>query len=152
MTSSKIISLLLFITFIPLAFITCSDDGPVQTEENQLELDAELIGTWEQISRMKEKLVIKKKNATEGFGYSITQDKNDRCENEQKFYERKDFNWTQTQKTDDDWSAIYYAEISSLECDGAEKNPLLSFERHYNIEGDTLYLGTQDYQIYVRVE
>jgi hypothetical protein len=92
------IRLLLFITFIPLAFISCTDDGPVQTEENQVELDSELIGTWEQISRMKEKLVIKKKNSTEGFGYRITQDKNDQCENELKFYQRRDFRWTQTKK------------------------------------------------------
>ncbi len=150
----KNIFLYLFIIIIPLIFISCSDDGPVQTEEpeNQLELDSELIGTWEQVSRMKEKLVIKKKSATEGFGYSITQDKNDWCENEQKFYQRKDFKWTQTKKTDEDWSAIYYSEISSLECDGAKRNSRLSFERYYNIKGDTLYLGTEDYSTYVRVE
>lgn len=152
MQPSKNICLLLFITFIPLALISCSDDGPVQTEENQLELDSELIGTWEQISRMKTKLVIKKKSSTEGFGYSITQDKNDQCENELKFYHRRDFRWTQTKKTDEDWSAIHYADISSLKCDGTERYPLLAYEKYYNIEGDTLYFGTTDYSTYVRVE
>jgi hypothetical protein len=152
MISSQNICLLLFATIISLLFISCSDDGPVQTEENQLELDSELIGTWEQISRMKEKLVIKKKNSTEGFGYRITQDKNDQCENELKFYQRRDFRWTQTKKTDEDWSVIYYADISSLECDGAERNSLLAYEKYYNIEGDTLYFGTTDYSKYVRVE
>lgn len=152
MISVKTISLLLFITIIPLAFISCSDDGPVQTEKNQLELDTELIGTWEQISRMKTKLVIKKKSSTEGFGYSITQDKNDRCENELKFYTRRDFRWHQTKIEKDGWSTFYYDEFLNQECDGAEQHSPMSWERYYNIEGDTLYLGTTDYSTYVRVE
>jgi hypothetical protein len=56
------------------------------------------------------------------------------------------------QKTDEDWSVIYYADISSLECDGAKRRPLLAYEKYYNIEGDTLYFGTTDYSKYVRVE
>lgn len=154
MITFKNIFLFIFISIAPFVFISCTDDGPLQPKEteNQLELDSELIGTWKQISRMKEKLVIKKKSSTEGIGFSITQDKNDWCENELLFFERRDFRWTQTKKESDGWSAIYYDEFLNQECDGAERNSPLSFERYYKIEGDTLYLGTEDYSTYVRVE
>lgn len=153
MITVKNISLLFFATIISLFFITCSDDGPVQTEEDQLELDSELIGTWEGIDVIPRTFSFEQINETEGRGVRISEDYYGNCQNINADYlNRRDFKWTQTKKTDEDWSAIYYSEISSLECGGAEKRSRLAYERYYNIKGDTLYLGTQKDDIYVRVE
>lgn len=153
MTTFKKICLLLFITVTPLIFISCSDDGPVQTEENQLELDSELIGTWKGIGVVPRTFSFKQINETEGSGVKISEDYYGNCQNINADYsDRRDFKWTQTKKTSKEWSSFYYAETASLECGGAQRNSRLFYERFYKIEGDTLYLGTQDYQIYVKSE
>lgn len=153
MITTKNICLLSLITLIPITFISCSDEGPVQTEQNQLELDSELIGTWKGIGVVPRTFSFKKINETEGSGVKISEDYYGNCQNINADYlDRRDFKWTQTKKTDEDWSAFYYVETSSLECGGAEKNSRLAYERYYNIEEDTLYLGTQNDDIYVRVE
>lgn len=154
MISSKNIRLLLFIALAPLLFITC-DDGPVQSDEtkNQVELDSELIGTWKGLGSLPRTLTFSQTSKIEGSGVEITQDSNNYCENIGADYlNRVDFKWEQTKKADDGWSSFYYDELKNLDCGGARKLSRLAFERYYKIDGDTLYLGTEDYSMYVRVE
>lgn len=154
MMSYKNICLLSFF-LISGIFISCSDDGPVQTEEteNQVKIDSELIGTWQGLGPLPKTVVFGQNKQSNGSGVEITEDLNGYCENvDADYLSRIDFKWTQTKKVKEDWSAFNYEQISHLECGGAERAPRVSFERYYKIEGDTLYLGTEDYQIYVRVE
>ena len=80
MITAKNFSLLFFATIILLFFITCSDEGPVHTEEDQLELDSELIGTWKGIDVIPRTFSFKQINETEGSGVKISEDYYGNCQ------------------------------------------------------------------------
>ncbi len=155
MTSFKVTYLYIFILLISFTFTACNESSPSEPDpnENLLEIDTALLGTWKLVNWPKT-ITFSRASQTEGSGISIAEDFNKWCDDPLVgYYEEVRFTWTQIKINPDWWSTLYYDELYKYECDGAESFPPLAFEYSYLIEGDTLFWGgRQSYSTYVKVD